>query len=180
MLPRKGDARANRDGHSARAAGFTLLELLAVMAVVMVIIGLAVVRFDDSGQRATRASAERLSIALESARDAAIYSGRPVAFSSDGAGYQFWRSDDMQHKWLALTDQSALLPRKLQSDVRLQQQFVNDKAQALGERLVFSADGVSEPFTLVLAGGQAHVKVISDVLGRISVEDAQDEAHGTE
>ena len=180
MIPRKSDACANQNAHSARAAGFTLLEILVVMAVVLVIIGLAVVRFDDSGLRATHANAERLSIALESARDTAIYSGKPVAFSSDGAGYQFWHSDEMQHKWLAMTDQTALLPRKLQSDVHLQQQFVNDKAQALGERLVFSADGVSEPFTLVLEGGQAQVKVISDVLGRITVEDVQDETHGAE
>jgi len=139
-----------------------------------------VVRFDDSGLRATRTSAERLSIALESARDTAIYSGKSLAFSSDGTGYQFWRSDEMQHKWLALTDQTALLPRKLHNDVRIQRQFVNDKVQPLGERLVFSADGILEPFALVLEGGQARVRVVGDVLGRITVEDFQDARDGTE
>jgi len=149
------------------------------MAVVLVVMGLAVVRFDDSGLRVTHTNAERLSLALESARDTAIYSGKPVAFSSDGVGYQFWRNDELQHKWLALADENHLAARKLQGDVRIQQQLVNGKAQALGERLVFSADGLSEPFSLILEGGLAHVKVMSDALGRITVEDLQEEAaHG--
>ena len=157
-------------------AGFTLLELLAVMAVVLVVIGLAVVRLDDSGLRVTRANAERLSLALEAARDDAIYSGKPVAFSSDGVGYQFWRGDEKQRKWLALTDETQLVARKLQGDVQILQQMVNNKARPLGERLVFSAEGLSEPFSLLLQGGKARVLIKTDALGRIAIEDLPEDS----
>jgi general secretion pathway protein H len=150
--------------------GFTLLELLIVMAVILIIIGLAVVRLDDSGRRVTQANAEQLSLTLEAARDLAVYSGKPVAFSSDGVGFQFWRNDEKQRKWVALTDEKALSPRSLQNEVQLLEQTVNNKPQALGERVIFAADGLSEPFSLTLQGGNARVRVSADALGRISIE----------
>ncbi|GAB2887259.1 hypothetical protein GCM10027046_14410 [Uliginosibacterium flavum] len=161
-----------------KQAGFTLLELLVVMSVILVVIGLAVVRLDDSGSRVTHANAEGLSLALEAARDAAVYSGKPVAFSSDGEGFQFWRSDDKQRKWLALSGDSALQARKLKGEVRILQQTVNGKSRPLGERLVFSAEGLSEPFTLLLQGGEARVQVMADALGRIRIEDVAQEETG--
>ncbi len=152
-----------------RSHGFTLLEILVVMAVVVVMLGVAVVNLDDSGERATLNEAEHLSIMLEAARDDATYSGKQLAFSTDGSGYQFWIGDDKQGKWRSLTDSSHLASGKLAHDVKIIAQYVNGKDQHLGERLVFAADGVSEPFELQLQGGKARAQITSDVLGRIDV-----------
>lgn len=160
----------------SRMRGFTLLELLAVMALLLIVLGIAVVRLDDSGERLTRGVAEQLSIRLEAARDEAVYSGRPVAFSSDGAGYQFWLGDTGRQQWVAMPANSELRPKTLPGEVRVLQQTVNGRARPLGERLVFNADGLSEPFSLLLQGDQARLQVVADALGRISVEGVASDA----
>lgn len=154
----------------SRAKGFTLLEILVVMAIVVVVLGVAVARLEDSGERDTGGEADRLSVALEAARDDAIYSGRQVAFSTDGDGYQFWVGDDRQNRWQALADTSTLAPGKLRHAVKITAQYVNGRKQHLGERLIFSADGLSEPFALLLQRGQTRFQVASDVLGQINVK----------
>lgn len=160
----------------SRHHGFTLLELLAVMALLLIVLGIAVVRLDDGGERLVRNTAEELSIRLEAARDEAVYSGRPVAFSSDGAGYQFWLGDSARQQWLGMPAGSELRPKTLPGDVQLLQQEVNGRARPLGERLVFNADGLSEPFSLLLQGGQARLRVVGDALGRIGVEGVNGDA----
>lgn len=153
-----------------RAKGFTLLEILVVMAIVVVVLGVAVARLEDSGERNTQGEADRLSVALEAARDDAIYSGSQVAFSTDGSGYQFWVGDDRQGRWQSLADASTLAPGRLRHEVKITAQYVNGRKQRLGQRLVFSADGLSEPFSLLLEGGHARYQVASDVLGQINVK----------
>lgn len=149
--------------------GFTLLEILVVMAIAVVMLGVAVVNLNDSGERATMNEADHLSIMLEAARDDATYSGKQMAFSTDGTGYQFWIDDDKQNQWRSLAGSAHLASGKLSHDVKIIGQYVNGKEQQLGERLVFAADGVSEPFILVLQGGRTQVQVAADVLGRIEV-----------
>lgn len=157
-----------------RRSGFTLLELLVVMAIVVLVTGLVVIHVNNSDSRNTLANADRLSMALEGARDAAIYSGKPVAFSSDGEGYQFWMGDDAQHKWLAVGDNTGLAARRLKG-ARITKQIVNGTSYPLGERLIFSADGLSEPFTLMVTGEKARAQVQSDALGRISVQELDED-----
>ncbi|PAS98570.1 MAG: type II secretion system protein GspH [Candidatus Dactylopiibacterium carminicum] len=150
--------------------GFTLMEVLIVLALVGIVAGLVVVRLDDDGQRATRHAAERLSLALEAARDEAIYSGREVAFSSDGDAWQFWRGDAGRRSWQAMADGEMLRPRRLGNNVRIVSQEVSGRNRPLGERLVFAAYGLSEPFTLLLQGGHTRISIRLDAMGRVSLD----------
>ncbi len=152
--------------------GFTLIEILVVLALVGIVAGLVVVRLDDDGQRATRHAAEQLSVALEAARDEAIYSGRELAFSSDGEAWQFWVADSGRRSWQALTDGELLRPRRFAGEVRIAAQRVSGRDRPLGERLVFAADGLSEPFALLLQGGASQLRLSYDAMGRVSVEAA--------
>ncbi len=152
-------------------AGFTLIEILVVMALLLIVAGLAVVKLDDKGERATRRFAEEIAIRLEAARDEAVYAGQPVAFSSDGQGYKFWQGDTARKEWIAAPAGSELAPRTLQGQVRIARQIVNGKERPLGDRLVFNADGMVEPFMLVLEGGKTQVAVEGDALGRVSIRE---------
>jgi len=156
--------------------GFTLIEILVVMALLLIVVGVAVVRLDDSGERITRSMPEQLAIKLEAARDEAVYSGKQVAFSSDGAGYQFWTGDALRHQWFAIAGSGELQPQTLKGDVRLLEQSVNGRPRPLGERLSFSADGLSEPFSLLLQGGSKRLRVVADALGRISIQEIASDA----
>ncbi len=159
-----------------RQQGFTLIEILVVMALLLIVAGLAVVKLDDNGERATRKVAEELSIRLEAARDEAVYAGQPVAFSSDGEGYKFWQGDTARKQWIAAPAGSELSPRTLQGQVRIVRQIANGKERPLGDRLVFSADGMVEPFMLVLEGGKTQLAVEGDALGRITIKEANADA----
>lgn len=173
MIPGARLCRAlpsSRAGH-ARADGFTLIEILVVMALLLIVAGLAMVKLDDGGERVTRKIAEELSLRLEAARDEAVYAGQAVAFSSDGLGYKFWLGDSNRRQWFAAPAGSELAPRTLQNEVRIVSQFVNGKARPLGDRLVFSADGMSEPFRLILEGGSRQIAVEGDALGRVSIKE---------
>lgn len=151
--------------------GFTLIEILVVVAIMTVMLGMTVLRLESSDSSQVKQAAERLSLALERARDAATISGRSVAFSSDGSGYQFWQASANQGEW-AILKEEGLEPQILNEKVRLIDLRVNAKSRPLGERLVFSPDGVADTFEMVLQAGETRMKVAVDVMGRIELRHA--------
>ncbi len=150
--------------------GFTLIEVLVVVAIIAVISALAVVRLDVSDAQRVADAAERMTTLLDAARDEAIASGRSVAISSDGEGCQFWQTDDERGEWLAFPAHDTLVAQRLPNHVVWRAQAVNERNRPLGERIVFPPDGVVEPFALVLASGQASLRLEMDVMGRIGLK----------
>ena len=69
-------------------AGFTLVELMVVLAVMGLLAGVAVWRWPAGGDNA-RADAFALATRIAAARDTAIVGGRPVAFVLEPSGYRF-------------------------------------------------------------------------------------------
>ncbi len=149
--------------------GFTLIEILVVVAMLGIVSALAVVRLAPSDARRVEQEAQHIATVLEAARDEAIASGRSVAISSDGQGYQFWLAHDEQGDWLAFPAHETLQARRLSSGVRWQAQRVNDRPRPLGERLVFPPDGVVEPFVVTLVSGALQLALEMDVMGRIGM-----------
>ena len=81
-------------GLPRRLRGFTLIEILVVCAIMAIVATLAAVRLEQSDASRLSGAAEELTRRLEAARDEAVIRGRPIAFSSDGQGYQFWLAGD--------------------------------------------------------------------------------------
>ena len=155
----------------ARQRAFTLIEILAVAAIVAVVAGLIVVRLDVSESRRLESAAESLLRRLETARDEAVVRGRALAFSSDGQGYQFWIADATKDGWLTLAD-AALVSGGIGRGVGLRAMRINGMPRPLGEKLVFSISGISEPFVLTLAAGEATLGIEGDALGRMEIRHA--------
>jgi general secretion pathway protein H len=84
-------------GRAARALqrGFTLIEMLVVLAIVAIAAGLVIVTLPDRGQDRLDEEAERLAALLESARTEARASGIAVYWTlatpgaTDGADFRF-------------------------------------------------------------------------------------------
>lgn len=156
-------------GERRRQGAFTLVEVLVVCAIVAIVVGLAAVRLDPSDARRLEAAAEALLVQLDTAHDEAVTRGRPVAFSSDGEGYQFWIADPGKEAWLPLIDRPALASGRLADGVRLHALAINGTPRPLGEKLVFSMNGLCESFRLTLAAGNATLALEGDALGRLEI-----------
>jgi type II secretion system protein H len=160
-----------RHGRS-RTRGFTLIEIVAVCAIVAIILGVVTIKLDFSDSRRLRQAAEALAGRLEAARDEAVIRGQALAFSSDGHGFQFWAADRERGAWVALSDTDLVAAGRLADGVALSALRVNGALWPLGERLVFSFGGLTEAFTLTLTAGQQSLDIVGDALGRIEIRDA--------
>lgn len=71
------------------ARGFTLLELLVVMAVVGIALGVVSFNAMPNGQQVLQNDAQRIALLLQLARDEAIVRNRPIAFEAEAERYRF-------------------------------------------------------------------------------------------
>ena len=154
------------------ARGFTLIEILVVCAILAIMAALVMVSLEHSDTSRLGDAAESLTRRLEAARDEAVIRGQPIAFSSDGQGYQFWLANDSA-TWIPLPGADQQAASRFARGVELYGIRVNGSARPLGERIVFSPFGLVDPFALTLAAGSARVDVLADALGRFETRHAQ-------
>ena len=158
--------------YGLRVRGFTLIEIIVACAVVAIALGVVMIKLDFSDGRRLRQTAEALAGHLEAARDEAVIRGQPVAFSSDGQGFQFWVAGRERGTWVALTEVNTITAGRLADGIALSAQRINGTPRPLGERFIFPFDGLVETFTLTLTAGPQSLDVTGDALGRIEIHNA--------
>ena len=144
-----------------RQAGFTLVELMVVLAVMGLLAGVAVWRW-PAGNGRVRADAIALSSRIAAARDQAILSGRPLALEVDAAGYRFVERGEQG--WQPVTE-AALRERQWSRGVR------PGASAAAAARLGFDSVGLPDralDLTLTGTNASAVVEIAAD--GEVSVK----------
>lgn len=142
--------------------GFTLIELMVVMAVIA--IGAAVVTFALRDPAATRLEreAQRLAALLEIARAESRATGVPALWIPSPAG-----EPSASFRFVGLRAGSRLPETWLDDGVR---------AEVAGGRVVLGPDAILPPQRIVLALGEQRMEIASDGLGAFSTPVPQENA----
>lgn len=151
-----------------RAGGFTLVEILVVVAIIGIVLAIASVNLLPDNRRTLETEAERIALLLELARDAAISGGEELAWRADGQHYAFYRRGE-DKQWVAETGDEMLRSRDWPSGLKLESMKINHVAATSEARLIFSPSGVVVPFELVMTLGQKRAGVRGSALGRVEV-----------
>jgi general secretion pathway protein H len=126
------------------SSGFTLIEVLVVVAITGIVVALAAVNLFPSDQEVARREAGKLALAVEHARDAAWFGGRPTALSFAEGRARLWRHSG--NAW----QPDAAREAPLDPALRITAVTSGGHAIAPGERLVFLPDGLDDPFRIAL------------------------------
>jgi general secretion pathway protein H len=150
------------------ARGFSLLELLVVMAIIGLTLGMVSFSASQSAQKDLQNDAQRISLLLQLARDEAIVRDRPVAFEADDNHYDFLVKNDKD--WEPISDDDMMRSREFKrAPVTLLMTPQPEGTNGM-LRIVFGREPVDKPFVLKLAQGEDSVSIQADGIGHFTVQ----------
>jgi general secretion pathway protein H len=152
----------------ARKAGFTLIEVLVVLAIMAVVAAAVVVVALPGDAEAARAEARRLTALLEAAMREARASGSSIAWSAERQGYTFWQRGE-DGDWVPYPRTSPYRSRAFAGRTELARVRVDGRDLAPGERVVFSPYGLRSELVVTVAGAGEQFTIYGDVIGRVSL-----------
>jgi general secretion pathway protein H len=155
---------------AARAGGFTLIEILVVVAILAIGAGVALATRDGDERGALAREARRFAGAVEYASDRARVRRETLGVSADGAQWRFWsRSGD--GRWSALSGDAELQSRSLPPPLRVQALTYAGRPVAVEAIVPLRPSGRNEPFAFAFSGDNLQAVVTADPLTRVSVGD---------
>jgi general secretion pathway protein H len=143
--------------------GFTLIEVLVVVAITGIILAVAAVNLLPSDAQVARRESGMVALAIERARDTAWFGGRPTAISFDEGRMREWRLAG--ESW----QPDPARDRAIADDLRITGLFVDGQRLESGDRLVFLSDGLGIPFRVTMDVRGLTWAVEGDAAGSITL-----------
>lgn len=126
-----------------RDVGFTLIEVLVVVAIAGILIAVASINLFPSDKQIARREAADVALALERARDTAWFGGRPTAITLNDGRLREWRL--ATDSWSASAQD-----RALPSDLKVSEIHVDGQPLDPKDKLLFLPDGFGQPYRIAL------------------------------
>jgi len=146
-----------------REAGFTLVEILVVVAIAGLLVALAAVNLFPGEAQVSRRDSAAVAMAVEHARDAAWFGGRPSAITFNDGRLREWRFDG--RTWQPDARHDKPLPAGLEVGAV----HVDGQPLPPGDRLVFLPDGLGIPFRVALTSRGLGWAVEGDAAGAVKL-----------
>ena len=152
---------------SPRSAGFTLLEMLVVLAIAGIIAGMASLTLTRNPHHDLREEAGGLALLFESANDEAQVRGQALAWKADTEGYRFLEHD--VDAWRPLAD-SLYAPRHWSAPLSsVTIHYANGHQNA--SQLEFGVETINSPTVVTLISPQGQIDIVSSGDGRFTVHE---------
>jgi type II secretion system protein H len=148
--------------------GFTLLEILVVIAILGLAAGIAVVSLDRDERGTLEREARRFAGALEYAAQRAQMRHETIGVSAGENGLRFWiRSAD--GRWRALSGDAPLAPRALPHPLDAAPLAYAGQPLAANAIVPLRPSGRNEPYAFVVVSPSHKATVSADPLNRVAV-----------
>lgn len=161
---------------SSRSSGFTLLEVLVVVALISIIVGFVVLSIGDGGKtQLLEQNAKRLASLLKLVSEEAILTNQEFALAVTEEGYEFQILDGKD--WAAIADDPILRARQLESGMRIALSIDNIEIDLQAQddkqpdRLFLLSSGEMTPFEITLKDDASgtYFNVIGAANGQLNV-----------
>ena len=160
IRPRPAPGRPHSGDH---AVGFTLIEVLLVVAIVGIVVAVAAVNLFPSDAQIARRESGMVALAIEHARDAAWFGGRPTSITFEAGRLREWRLAG--EKW----NSDSARDHSLADGVLVTGLYVDGQELKPDERLVFLPDGLGIPFRVALQVRGLPWAVEGDAAGAVTL-----------
>lgn len=157
---------ANNHHMSSGSRGFTLIEVLVVVMLMVIVVAMVGLKIGGDEGRAVRQEADRLSVLLQTAQQEAILQGKVFALALQGEGYAFQGLDD-KRKFNNLND-PVLRPRELPAAMAILSVTLDGVPAEKDPRIILYPTGeLPQAFVITLGQGEARWQVRGDLNGTI-------------
>ena len=152
-----------------RTRGFTLIEVLVVVLLMVIVLGMVGLKLGGNDGRTVRQEADRLAALLLSAQQEAILQGRELALAPQTNGYEFQGLNE-KNKFAALPRDVLLRARELPDPMAILSLTLDGVVAEEGARIVMYPTGeLSQAFVIILGQGEARWQVEGALDGAIKV-----------
>jgi len=121
------------------SSGFTLIEVLVVVAIVAIVAGTATLSFSGGEARNVRRESDQLALLVRTAREQAILESRFFVIAFNRSGYEFLSPNE--DGALAPVKDDLFRARRLSSGIEIVSVVVDGQTSLDAPRLVFSPAG---------------------------------------
>ena len=143
-------------------SGFTLVEVLVVVAITEIILAVAAVNLFPDDKQVSRRQSGQLTLAIERARDTAWFGGLPTAVTFDEGRLHAWRLKGTEWQPDAEHDERF-------EGLRVTSVYVDGQLMQPGTRLLFLPDGLGTPFRISLESQGIPWAIEGDAAGAVKL-----------
>ncbi len=155
-----------------RRDGFTLVEVLVVIAILAIAATAVALAYSGSDRDAAQREARRFGGAIEHAAARAQVRAETLGVSATDAAWRFWRRDPDSGTWQPLLDDDVLAPHAVPAGMRVHVAAYAGRDVDAALVVPLRATGRNEPFTFEFAARDVTLRLAMDPLNRVTLTTA--------